>query len=179
MWSGLRESTSWETHILEIGKPKHKQAPILRDGEVVAFLSVSNWTERATLTRGEWAYNLGSRRRRRLIGSLRTDPEPPDTGEQARFFAAQRSMWLGIWDLNLEGVLYTMSSPSSWRATRRIERNGQEVGVTGTTSWWLGPHPTLNAAYDVPLDHQLFMLWMAFVLQRRAAKRASSAGSTA
>ncbi|MDQ3734735.1 MAG: hypothetical protein M3400_12220 [Actinomycetota bacterium] len=33
---------------------------------------------------------------------------------------------------------------------------------------------TLEAAEDVPLDHQLFLLWMVFILNRRAANTATS-----
>ncbi|MDQ3052717.1 MAG: hypothetical protein M3R66_02530 [Actinomycetota bacterium] len=84
--------------MLEIGKVKDKRAPILRGDEVVAVLSASNWKEEAVLTRGEVIWNLRSRRGKRLIGTLSTDPQVSDTGEQARFLAEQTSWWRGTWD---------------------------------------------------------------------------------
>ena len=42
-------------------------------------------------------WNLRSRRGKRLIGTLSTDPQVSDTGE-ARFLAEQTSWWQGTWD---------------------------------------------------------------------------------
>lgn len=160
--------------MLELGKVKDKQAPIQRGEEVVAVLSASNWKEEATVSHGEIVWTLRSRKGR-LIGALSTDPEITDSGEQARLVAEQTSWWRGTWDLTLEGVRYTLSPKSVWRGTHRIERSGQEVAVSGTTGGW-SPRVTLEAAADVPLHHQFFLLWMAFVLNRRASNAAMAAG---
>lgn len=159
--------------MLEIGKVKDKQAPIFRGEEVVAVLAASDWKEEATLTRGEMVWKLRSRKGKRLVGTLSTDPEVSDTGEQARFLAEQTSWWRGTWDVTLDGVRYTLGPKSVWRGTQRIERSGQEVAVSGTVGTW-SPRVTLEAGEDVPLDHQLFLLWMVFILNRRAANAATS-----
>jgi hypothetical protein len=159
--------------MLEIGKVQDKQAPILRGAEVVALLSASNWKEEAVLTRGDVSWNLRSRKNKRLIGALSTDPDISDTGEQARFLAEQTSWWRGTWDITLEGLRYTLSPKSIWRGTHRIERSGQEVAVSGTVGTW-SPRVTLEATDSVPLDHQLFLLWMAFILNRRASSTATT-----
>jgi len=140
----------------------------------VAVLAASDWREEATLTRGQTVWNLRSRKGKRLTGTLATDPETSDTGEQARYLAKQASMWRGTWDISLDGVRYTLGPKSFWRGTHRIERSGQEVAVTGTAGTW-STRVTLEAVSDVPLDHQLFLLWMALVLNRRASNAATTA----
>lgn len=77
--------------------------PILSGGEVVAVLAASNWKEDATLTRAQTVWKLRSRKGKRLIGTLSTDPEISDTGEQARFLAEQASLWRGTWGITLGG----------------------------------------------------------------------------
>lgn len=161
--------------MLEIGKVKDKSAPILRGEEIVAVLSASNWKEEATLTRGDSVWNCRTRKGR-ITGALSTDPELTETGEQARFVAERASFWRGTWDLALDGIRYTLEPKSFWRGTHRFERNGQEVAVTGTAGTW-STRITLEAAEDVPLDHQLFFLWVAFVLNRRATNAAVAAGA--
>ena len=129
------------------------------------------------MTRGETVWKLRSRKGKRLIGTLATDPEVSDTGEQARFLAEQASMWRGTWNIILDGVRYTLGPKSFWRGTHRIERSGQEVAVSGTVGTW-STRMSLEAADDVPIDHQLFLLWMAFILNRRASNAATTAAVT-
>ncbi len=87
--------------------------------------------------------------------------------------AERASAWRGTWDITLDGVRYRLGPKSFWRGTHRIERSGQEVAVSGTAGTW-STRVTLEAAEDVPLDHQLFLLWMVFILNRRAANTATS-----
>ncbi len=167
--------------MLEIGKVKDKRAPILRGPETVAVLTASNWKDEATLSRGETVWNLRSAKGKRLIGRLSTDPEVTDTGDQARFLAEQTSWWRGTWDITLEGVRYSLGPASIWRGTHRIERGGQQVALSGRTGTW-STRVTLDATDDVPVDHQLFLLWMLMVLNRRADNTAAAtavAGGTA
>lgn len=167
--------------MLEIGKIKDKRAPILRGEEIIAVLATSNWKEDATLTRGQTVWYLHSSRGKRLIGTLSTDPEVVGTGEQARFFAQQSSWWRGTWDITLEGVRYSLAPASFWRGTHRVDRNGQQVALSGRAGTW-STRVTLDAADDVPVDHQLFLLWMLLTLQRRANNAAAGtaiAGGTA
>lgn len=138
------------------------------------MLAASNWRDEATVRRGEWEWHFASRRGRRLIGTLSTDPPVSGSGERARFFAHQTSMWRGTWDIWLEGVPYRLGPRSFWRGSRVLERAGQDVGVTGTAGTW-SRRVTLDVADDVPIDHQIFLLWMAFILQRRANNAAAGA----
>lgn len=163
--------------MLEIGKVKDKKAPILRGEEIVAVLSASSWKDEATLTRGDSVWNYRSRKGR-MTGALSADPELTESGDQARFTAERASFWHGTWDLALDGVRYTLAPKSMWRGTHRFERNGQDVAVSGTVGTW-STQMTLEAADDVPLEHQLFFLWVAFVLNRRATNTAIAAGAGA
>ncbi|MGI8720611.1 MAG: hypothetical protein ACR2JG_00115 [Geodermatophilaceae bacterium] len=109
---------------------------------------------------------------------MATDPEITDTGEQARFPAEQTSAWKGTWDITLEGIRYTWGHESFWRGTHRVERGGQEVATSGIAGTW-STRVTLEATDDVPLDHQLFLLWMVFILNRRASSAATTAAVAA
>ncbi len=82
-------------------------------------------------------------------------------------------MWRSTWEMTLEGIQYTMAPKSFWRGTQRVERGGREVAVSGKTGGW-SSRPTLRASDAVPLDHQLFLLWMVFLLQRRSSNAAAA-----
>src|SRR4051812_8806718 len=69
-----------------LGYPKG-EAPILRDGTVVAVLRASNWKEAATAVIGEgvWVF---AKRRGRLLGRWAAEPE-----DAAGLTAGQTSVW--------------------------------------------------------------------------------------
>ena len=134
--------------------------PVLSDGVVVGTLQASNWRAQATAVVSEraWAF---TKRSGELRARWTVDPE-----ESARLRARQTSFWKGTWVADLDGTLVEVEKPSFWSATHRFVAGGQQVAHSGSTGNW-SPRPTLTAAPGMPLDHQVFLLWLELVIRRR------------
>jgi hypothetical protein len=162
--------------VLELGKAGSAGVvkgalPVLRNGVVVAQLRASNWRESATAVVGnrEWVF---AREKGTLTG--RWAAEPAGT---ARLRARQTSWWKGTWEADLEGVPVAVTSLSTWKGTHRFVSSGRTVGESGSTGGW-SPRPTLACEESVPLDSQVFLLWLELVISRRN-QAAVGAGVTA
>lgn len=134
--------------------------PLLVDGAVVATLQASNWKEQATAVIGEREW-LFTRRKGELTGRWAVDPE-----DAARLRARQTSFWKGTWAAELDGTAVEVETLSYWKGTHRYLAGGQEVARSDSTGGW-SPRPTLEAAPHVPLEHQVFLLWLELVITRR------------
>ncbi|WP_091940841.1 hypothetical protein [Trujillonella endophytica] len=169
--------------MLELGKAGSSGVakgvlPVLRDGVVVAQLRASNWKEAATAVVGEreWVF---AKQKRELTGRWSADPEG-----SARLRARQVSLWKGTWEADLEGTPVAVASLSVWKGTHRFTSGGKTVGESGSTGGW-SPRPTLTCAGTVPLEHQVFLLWLEVVIGRRnqaaitGATVAATGGATA
>ena len=146
--------------------------PVFRDGSVVATLRASDWKEAATAVVGdrEWAF---SKRKGELLARWAAEPE-----DTARLRARQTSMWKGTWTADLEGTPVEVETLSYWKGTHRFVSGGRQVAESGTTGGW-SPRPTLSPAEGLPLDHQVFLLWLLLVISRRntaAVTAATTAG---
>jgi hypothetical protein len=163
--------------VLELGKagshgyPKG-EAPVLRDGAVVAMLRASNWKEAATAVVGEreWVF---TKHKGVLVG--RWAAEPADV---IRLRAGQTSFWRGRWTADLEGRPVEVRTASMWKSTRRFLSAGRQVAESGSTGGW-SPRPTLAADESLPLHQQVFLLWMELVLNRRNTAAVGAATSAA
>lgn len=134
--------------------------PVLADGRLVATLQASNWKKQATAVVGarQWLF---SRRKGELTGRWTVEPQGA-----ARLRARQVSSWKGTWSADLEGTQVEVATLSYWKATHRFLAGGRQVAHSGSTSGW-SPRATLTAAPEVPLDHQVFLLWLELVVSRR------------
>lgn len=134
--------------------------PLLADGAVVATLRASNWKEQATAVVGgrEWEF---CKRTGELTARWAVDPEGT-----ARLRARQTSFWKGTWAAELDGTAVEVETLSYWKGTHRYLAGGQEVARSDSTGGW-SPQPTLEAAPQVPLEHQVFLLWLELVITRR------------
>lgn len=160
--------------MIELGKfggagvPKNA-APVLRDGVVVAALRASNWKEAAfaVIADREWVF---AKRKGELTARWAADPEG-----SARFRARQTSFWRSTWTMDLAGSTLSVQSASAWRGTHRFVVDGEELAVSGSTGG-LGQRPTLTftAGSALPLEAQVFLLWMERLLRRRAASGAAA-----
>lgn len=174
---GGRRGSPEEGGLLELGRAgtegtgKH-EAPVLRDGAVVARLHVSNWRESATAVVGdrEWVF---SRQGRELTGRWAADPEGT-----ARLHARETSVWRGTWALDLEGTAVEMRTASWRRGSHHFVIDGRPVAEGGALGTWVR-RPTLTDSDAFTLDQQVFLLWVELILQRRAAAGAAAAGAAA
>lgn len=134
--------------------------PVLRDGAVVATLRASDWKESATAVVGdrEWVF---SKQKGVLRGRWAAEPE-----ESARLSATQTSAWKGTWSADLEGTAVDVESASFWKGTHRFSSGGRQIAESSTTGGW-SPRPTLAVDAELPLDHQVFLLWLLLVISRR------------
>ena len=159
--------------MLELGRTRGGEAPVLRDGEVVARLrSTDFWQEASVAVVGDREWVLDRRRGGVLAGRWAADP--PDS---ARFRAEPVSVWRGTWRVALDGTVVEAAPASWWQGTHRFG----DLALSGSTGGW-SPRPTLTAGDDVPLDAQVFLLWLVLVLHRRsygAAIGATVAGAAA
>ncbi len=147
-------------------------APVLRDGAVVAVLHASNWRESAVAVVGDREWVFG-KFRGELRGRWATEPE-----DAVRLRATQTGFWKGTWAVVLDGVPVEVESVSRWRTAHRFSIGGRQVAVSGSTGGW-SPRPTLDADDSLPLDQQVFLLWMELVLHRRNNAAVGAATSAA
>ena len=164
--------------MLELGKAgtagtEKGVLPVFRDGSVVATLRASDWKEAATAVVGdrEWLF---SKHKGELRARWAAEPE-----DSARLRARQTSMWKGTWTADLEGMQIEVASLSYWKGTHRYLSGGRQVAESGSTGGW-SPRPTLTTEPDLPLDHQVFLLWLELVISRRntaAVTAATTAGA--
>jgi hypothetical protein len=141
--------------------------PVLRGGAPVAELRASNWGEAATavVDGRPWIY---AKRSGELTARPASDPE-----HVVRFRARQTSWWRGSWSIDLAGRSLTSQTASAWKGTRRYLDGDRQVAESGTTGGW-SPRPTLTAD-DLPLEQQVFLLWVELVLDRRTQSAAGAA----
>ena len=153
--------------MLELGKAGRAGAgtgevPVLRDRDPVGLLrSTDFWKEGSVAVVGDREWVLGRRRGGALVGRRSVDPE-----DTARLRAEQTSAWRGSWRVDLGGPVVHLEVASWWRGTHRFVADGATVAEGGSTGGW-SPRPTLTAGDDVPLDAQVFLLWLLLVLDRR------------
>jgi hypothetical protein len=90
----------------------------------------------------------------------------------------QTSMWRDRWALDLEGrpAEVGRTTRTYGKGTYGVLIDGRLVAVLGGTKGWL-TRPTIDAGDRLPLHQQVFLLWMQFVLQRRASSRAGAVAS--
>jgi hypothetical protein len=151
--------------VLELGKAGSAGAekgvlPVLRDGAVLATLRASNWKEAAIALVGDRAW-VFAKNKGELSARWAVEPE-----NVVRLRAWQKSFWSGTWSAELDGSPVEVQSTSWWRGTRCYLVDGRQVAESGTTGGW-SPRTTLTADPALPLDHQVFLLWVELVITRR------------
>ena len=163
--------------MLELGKAGSAgtgkgELPVLRDGAVVAVLRAANWKEAATATVGdrEWVF---AKLTGVLTGRWATEPE-----DSARLRAEQASFWKGTWTVDLEGRAVVVENVSWWRGDHRYLVDGRPIARSSTTGGW-SPRPTLDAGDALPVDQQVFLLWLELVISRRNTATVTAATGAA
>ena len=104
----------------------------------------------------------------RLLGERDGSPQPD-------LRASRPSVLRQTWDIEAGGSTYRIKPEGFLQKRYRVTRNGTEIGESGKAGFWSN-RPTLDVDPATPLEHQLFLLWVAFIMRRRAAAAASSGG---
>lgn len=148
--------------MLEMGKRgsagEEGEVPVLRDlGDVVAVLRPSprERTVEVRISDGEWLF---ARSGRELSARRAADPEGT-----TRSRAYRTSMWKGTWSVDLEGTGLEGRITTGWSGGHRyLDPTGRIAARSGTTGGW-SPRRTLTADPSLPLDVQVFLLWVEAV----------------
>ena len=137
--------------------------PVLHEGALVGTLRASAWKEAATVELGGRSLEFG-RTGRELTG-----------GEDGvvRFRARMTSLWTGTWALELDGTAVAMRTTSWWRGARLYTAGGRTLAQSSSSGWLR--RPALTAAGDLPLEAQVFLLWVELVILRRSGGAAAGA----
>ena len=138
---------------------RDKLTPVVRDGVVVASLRSTGWQETVAATVGDraWAFT-GTRDE--LRARLPADPDG-----SARFRARHEGWASDLWSIELHEVPVVMELESAARGTHRFTCDGRTLATTVSSGWQAALRMDVEA--DLPLDQQVFLLWVALVTRRR------------
>ena len=90
-------------------------------------------------------------------------------------FAKQKRELTGRWPADPEdGARLRARQTSMWKGTHRFTSGGRTIAESGSTGSW-SPRPTLACDEAVPLDHQVFLLWLELLISRRNQSAATGA----
>lgn len=149
--------------MLELARAGLGRTSVLRDGAVVAVFRTSVWTESASAVVGDREWALDRLRGGVLVGRWAADPE-----DAVRHRAEQTSVWRNGWRIDLQGTPVEAEAVAWWSGRLRFSLHGRTVAEVGSTDGW-SRQRTLTADADLPLDAQVFLLWVQLVADRRAA----------
>jgi hypothetical protein len=108
-----------------------------------------------------------ARRGRELTARWAAEPD-----DAVRFRGRQKSLWKGTWTVDLGGTTVEVEPASLWKGTHRFLVDGRPVAESGSAGGWR-QRPTLAADGSLPVDAQVFLLWLESVLRRRANSAAA------
>ncbi|SDG49555.1 hypothetical protein [Klenkia brasiliensis] len=136
---------------------RDKLTPVLADGAVVASLRSRGWQETVAATVGDRAWTYRGERDQLLAQQ--------DDDAAARFRARRTGFATDLWEIELHEEPVAMELVSAAHGTHRFTSGGRVLGTTSATSWTAAL--SLDPAPGVPLDQQVFLLWVALVTRRR------------
>lgn len=146
--------------MLEWGRKAGDVRPIRDDGTVVAHLRPLGIRDNATveLDGVTWSYYP---RGDELFGARTDDPKPA---------ARATRVGRGTFAVHTERAEYRIERFGMPRSPYAIARAGVSIGSSGRAAWW-SRRPTLDVEPATPLEHRMFLLWVAFVMRGRPGVR--------
>lgn len=151
--------------MLEWGRKSGDVRPILQDGGVVARVRPLQVRNHAGVDVDGTAWSYYGRGDE-LFG------EPADAAEPA---TRATQVGRGTYAVHTDRAEYRIERFGMPRSPFAIARSGLNIGSSGTVAWW-SRRPTLDVDPGTPLDHQVFLLWVAFVMRGRPGVRARRRG---
>lgn len=135
------------------------------DGQLLARLRKSRWSEKATGTvlGRPWTFAASD--------EARTAHD--DTVPSVVFTAWRPSVWRQGWALTCGPAQYEIRPRAVLSNAYDVFRNGAIVGESLRAGTWSN-YPHLNVRDDVPAEEAVFLLWISFLMRARAAKDAAS-----
>lgn len=155
--------------MLEWGRKRGGVVPILRDGYDIAHVRPSSLRERADVEMNAVRWQFFKRR-----GDLHAVCD----GESVGMTASKPSILRQAWEIQADAQTYRIQPAGFLKTGYQVLRAGATIGHSGKASVWSG-RPTLVVETPVPLEHQVFLLWVAFIMRRRASSASASGGGGA
>ncbi|HLR84192.1 MAG TPA: hypothetical protein VK059_04540 [Nocardioidaceae bacterium] len=154
--------------MIEWGHKSAGAVHVLQGDSVVAEVRASSFRERADVAIGaaQWEYFKRS-------GTLHGVSQ----GHAGRLSASRQSMFRQGWQVEAGAQAYLIRPEGFFQSRYRVERAGVSIGESRKAGFWSN-RPTLDVDADVPLEHQVFLLWIAFIMRRRAAGAAAGASAS-
>lgn len=137
------------------------------DGVAVADLSRSWFRERATATVDGVTWHLGAE------GSDRVARRAQGADPEVR--ARRTSLFGRTWEVGTASASYTVRSAGLFSRRMSVDKDGRQIGELVPRAF--SDRPALTTSVDLPHVDAVFLLWLGFVLARRASS--SSAGGAA
>lgn len=151
--------------MLEWGRKSAGSAPVLQDETVVAYVRVAALRERADVEIGATHWQFFKRGGE--LHAVRDD-------QAAGMTASRRSVFRQGWQIEADAQTYQIQPEGFLQTRYRVVRAGIRIGQSNKASFWSN-RPTLEVDASVPLEHQVFLLWVAFIMRKRAAGAATGA----
>ncbi|MGH3358255.1 MAG: hypothetical protein ACRDO7_05595 [Nocardioidaceae bacterium] len=142
------------------GRRSADTRPILRDGTTVASVRPLEIRDHAAIEidGAAWSYYT---RRDELFGTRAGESKPT-----LRATRPTRRTWIVL----VDGTEYRIEQFGLPRSRFTVARSGMDIGSSGTTGL-RRRRPTLDVGSETPLEHQVFLLWVAFVMRGRPGVR--------
>lgn len=151
--------------MLEWGRKRGGLVPILLDGQEVAEVDPEFWREGAELRIAGQTWSFARDGRDRVAR--------PHDSASGSLRASKKSLMSASWIVTGDDVTYEIGKQGFFGATHVVHRDGQQVGLGRTASFW-SHRPVLDLDPSVPPVHQLFLLWISHIIRQRDASAAAS-----
>ena len=152
--------------MLEWGRKSGGIVPVEREGRVVAELRPSSFRERAdvAIEGAPWQFFKRS-------GDLHAVRE----GMPEALTASRPSFFRQAWEVDAGTIAYRIEPAGFFRSGYHVLCGATRIGYSDKIGFWTR-RPTLDVDPSVPLEHQVFLLWVAYVMRKRSEGAATAGG---
>lgn len=135
------------------------------DDAPVARIRKAFWSERAKVTIGgrRWVFEKDGGARIATCLDVAS----------IRFRAWRPNMWSQPWHVECGPTSYGLHPRGLFTTTYDVVCGHVRVGVSGNNGV-LTQKPYVDVAPQMPVDHAVFLLWIAYIMRRRSSAAASS-----